>query len=149
MCSFDINNLFTCAPISGIIDICTDFLYRSQIFAPAIPENVFVELIRFFVMSVEFLWQIDGLSVGSVLGSTLANIFVGFHENHIFSWIAKLLTYYLYVDDTFCFFGDVMEANFVFSLLNDMHSTLNYFMEIETNSTLSFLDVLVTRTPSG
>lgn len=54
MCSYDISNLFTCVAILETIDICTDFSYRSQISPSAIPENMFVELIRFAVSSVEF-----------------------------------------------------------------------------------------------
>lgn len=69
-------------------------------------------------------------------------------KTQLFSGAIKPLIYHHYVD-TFCLFEDVMEAKTFFSLLNDMRPALSYTMEIETNSTLSFLDVLVTRTPSG
>lgn len=91
--------------------------------------------------------QIDGVSMGSLLGPTLVNIFVGFHENH-FSETVKPLMCHCYVDDTFCLFENIMEAKIYFSLLNGMHLALKYTIEIETNSTISFLDVLVTKTTS-
>lgn len=86
MCSFDICSLFTCVPLSEIIDICSDMLYRSNLTPPTIPENVFVELMKFATMSVDFSFdnimyrQIDGVAMGSPLGPVLANIFVVFYE---------------------------------------------------------------------
>ena len=45
--------------------------------------------------------QIDGVTMGSPLGSTLANIFVGYYESKLFNEISKPTVYYCYVDDTF------------------------------------------------
>lgn len=89
MYSFDISNGFSSIPILETIDIYTDFLYRSEISPPAISEYTFVEL-RFVVTSVKFSFndimsrQIDGVSMGTDLGPTMANIFVGFYENNYF-----------------------------------------------------------------
>lgn len=90
MCSYDISNLFTCALINTI-DICTDFLYRSQKSPPYIPENIFIELMKFATTSVEFSFndimyrEIDGAAMGSVPYPIMAKTFVGFYEKQLLS----------------------------------------------------------------
>ena len=48
--------------------------------------------------------QIEGVSMGSLLGTILANIFVGFQERHLFDRFPKPFIYLRYVDDTFVSF---------------------------------------------
>ena len=55
--------------------------------------------------------QIDGVAMGSSLGPTLANIFVGFCEASSFTKIDYSLMYYRYVDDTFCLFENEKDAD--------------------------------------
>ena len=89
MCSFDNWSLFTCVPILETIAIYADMLYRSYLTPLDIPEVVFVELMKFVTTSVNFdnimYRQVDGISMGSALGPTMAGIFVGFHEVNLFS----------------------------------------------------------------
>ena len=149
MCSFDICCLFTCVPILETINICVDMLYRSHLPHPDIPEAVFVELLKFATTSVEFSFdniiyrQVDGISMGSVLGPTMAGIFVGFHEVDLFSKGTEPDVYFRYVDDTFCIFGSETEALKFFSNLNKLYLSLRFTLEKESNSTFPFLDVLV------
>ena len=71
MCSFDVCTLFTCVLLLETIDICTDLSYRSHLYPPQIPENIFIESIKFATISAEFSFdniayrQIDGVSMGS------------------------------------------------------------------------------------
>ena len=48
--------------------------------------------------------------MGSPLGPALANIFVGYHEEKLFSEISKLAVYFRYVDDTFVIFQNEKES---------------------------------------
>lgn len=90
------------------IDICCDMLYRSCLSPPDIPENVFVELMQFATMSVEFSFnnfmyrQIDGVAMCSPLGPALANIFAGFYESSLFTYDNAPSMCRRYVDDTSC-----------------------------------------------
>ena len=119
-----------------------------------IPEVVFVELMK-FATSVEFSFdnimyrQVDGISMGSTLGSTMAGIFVVFHEVDLFSKYKSPEEYFRYVDNAFCVFGSETEAGKFFSHLNSMHPALRFTLEKENNSTLSFLDVLVRKETSA
>ena len=57
---------------------------HSGVSYPQIPENIFIELIKFATMFAEFSFvnimdqQTDGVSMGSPLGAALVNIFLGF-----------------------------------------------------------------------
>ena len=86
MCSFDIDSLFTNVPLTETIDICAHLLYHMELEHRPISESVFVELMNMATRDVEFSFnnimfiQIDGAAMGSPLGPTLANIFVGYQE---------------------------------------------------------------------
>ena len=91
MCSFDICSLFACVTILEIINICADMLYQIYLTPTDIPEVGFVELMKFATASVKFSFnnimyrQVDGISMGSAFGPTMAKIFVGFHVVDLFS----------------------------------------------------------------
>ena len=87
--------------------------------------------------------QVDGISIGSALGPTMAGIFVGFYEVDLFSKYKAPEVYFCYGDNTFCVFeGETKDGEF-FSHLNSMHPELRFTLEKGNNSTLPFLDVLV------
>ena len=108
MYSFDICSLFTCVPTLETIDICADMLYWSYLTPPDIPEVMFVELMKFTTTSVKFSFnnfmyrQVDRISMGSALGSTMAGIFVGFHGVDLFSKYKAPEVYFHYVNNTLC-----------------------------------------------
>ena len=65
-------------------------VYESNLTPPIMEKDVFTELVSIATTSVEFSFnnkmykQIDGVAMGSPLGSTLANIFVGYQEEKLF-----------------------------------------------------------------
>ena len=131
------------------IEIFANALYDGELTPPLFPCAVFVELMQTATSSVEFSFnnimhrQIDGVAMGSPLGPSLANIFVGYYEALLFKRVSKPLMYFLYVDDTFAVFNDEDEYNEFFSYLNSLHPSLGFTFEKECNWTLPFLDVLV------
>ena len=68
--------------------------------------------------------QTDGVAMGSPLGPALANIFVGFYEEKLFSQKSKPSTYFRYVDDTFAMFHNEEESDNFFKQLNCLHPSL-------------------------
>lgn len=135
MCSYDISSLFTCIPLAETSDVCANTLYHSQLSISVIFEDVFVKLMKFATMSVEFSLngimyrQVDGVSMGYPLGPILASIFVGFHEESVLSKPNKPDVYFCYVDDTFCLFDNEIEVDHFFLFLNNMHPTLKFTQE--------------------
>ena len=87
--------------------------------------------------------QVDGISMGSPLGLSLANIFVGFYEKLHFHRFPKPYIYLRYEDDTFACFSSRNEALSFFLCVNDLHPFLTFTMDEEKDNKLPFLDVLV------
>ena len=64
--------------------------------------------------------------MGSPLGTTLANIFVGYHEQKLFSQTQKPPTYFRYVDDMFAIFDHEAKADEFLTKLNCFHPSLKF-----------------------
>ena len=83
--------------------------------------------------------------MGSPLGPTLANIFVEYYEEKVFSQMQKPPTYFRYVDDTFAIFDHKAKADEFLTKLNCLHLSLKWTFEKEKGKCLLFLDVYVQR----
>ena len=130
-------------------------LYDQSDSQPLIPKDVFVELMKSATSSVEFSFnntmykQTDGVAMGSPLGPALANIFVEYYEEKLFSQTQKPPTYFRYVDDTFAIFDHETEADEFLIKLNCLYPSLGFTFEKEKGKCLPFLDVYVERTDVG
>ena len=155
MCSFDVSSLFTNVPFDETIKICSEVLYDDSDLRSLIPKDVFVELMKSATSSVEFSFnstmykQTDGVAIGSPLGPALANIFVGYYEEKLFSQTQKPPTYFRYVDDTFAIFDHEGKADEFLTKLNCLLSSLKFTFEKKKGKCLSFLDVYVEKTDIG
>ena len=142
-------------PLNETIKICSDALYDDYDLQPLISKYVFVELMKSATPSVEFSFnnttckQTDGVAMGSPLGPALANIFVGYYEEKLFSQTQKPPTYFRYVDDTFAIFDYEAEADEFLTKLNCLHPSLKFTFQKEKGKCLPFLDVYVERTDIG
>ena len=131
--------------------ICADTLYNISDSQPRIPKEVFVELLHSATSTVEFSFdntiyrQIDGVAMGTSLGSALADIFVGYYEEKLFSEISKPAAYFRYVDHTFVIFQNEKDSEEFLIRLKGLHFSLQFTFEKENNS-LPFLDVHVEHT---
>ena len=147
--------LFTNVPLDETIKIYLNVLYDDSDLQPLIPKDMFVELMKSATSSVEFSFnntmykQIDGVAMASPLGQALADIFVGYYEEKLFSQTQKPPTYFRYVDDTFAIFDHEAEAEEFLTKLNCLHPSLKFTFEKEKDKCLPFLDVYVERTDVG
>ena len=80
--------------------------------------------------------------MGSPLGFALADIFVGYYEENLFSQTQKPPTRFSYVDDTFTIYEEA-EADEFLTKLNFLHPSLKFTFEKEKGKCLPFLDVYV------
>ena len=94
--------------------------------------------------------QIDGVSMGSPLGSTIANFFLANMENKILQNNADFhpRLYLRYVDDIICVFNNETSSDRFLDLLNKQHKNIKFTAE-HGSETFPFLDVEVTKTEFG
>ena len=97
-----------------------------------------------FIYKDKFYQQIDGVTMGSPLGPTLANFFLAEIETRLLETNLNFFpkVYYQYVDDIFAVFDSKKDCSKFFDLLNKQHKNLNFTMEKSLNAnSLPFLDV--------
>ena len=89
-CSFDVKSLFTSIPLDEAIKICEEALFEDNaVMCGGFDRPTFVKLMETATSSVKFSFngvmyqQTDGVAMGSPLGPTLANIFLGHYEKKI------------------------------------------------------------------
>ena len=96
----------------------------------------------------EYYRQIDGVAMGSPLGPTLANVFLGYHESQ---WLSncppafKPVYYKRYVDDIFLLFTNIDCLNQFQTYMNAQHPNMNFTSEIESENSLAFLYMYIMR----
>ena len=153
--SFDVSSLFTNVPVSETIDIIIDEVKRAPGLCP-IPPDSLRSLLLFCTHNVQFLFngtyyrQIDGVAMGSALGPLFANIFMGHIERLLSPEIDSTCLFYTrYVDDTFAIVNDHNESSKLLSIFNSIHPNLHFTTELESDCSLSFLDVLIHRRSDG
>lgn len=154
MASFDVESLFTNIPLDETIQIISDTFFSDCDNFMGYKKDQFRDLLSQAVKDTPFYFgdklyvQIDGVGMGSCLGPTFANAFLCFHECN---WLNdcpstfKPIFYRRYVDDTFVLFNDPSHVPQFLSYLNSKHPNIKFTYEIEKDSKLSFLDVLVSR----
>ena len=154
--SFDVESLFTNVPVKETTEIAIDIIMENhpnfKISRPQLRKLFsFATSQTHFLFDGEYFDQIDGLSMGSPLGPTMANIFMGKNEK---DWIdgyqgQKPLFYRRYIDDIFCAFENETQVSSFFEYLNTRHSNIKFTLEKENQGALPFLDVLVKRIDGG
>ena len=96
----------------------------------------------------QFYKQQDGVAMGSPLGSTLANVFLCYHEK---IWLQNCpsefnpVIYRRYVDDTFVLFRSKNHIKKIWNYLNCQHENLKFTSETENEYSISFVDIKITR----
>ena len=156
MASLDVSSLFTNVPLEKTIQITLDRLYRNELVTcPDIPESDLKDLLyvclkdNLFIFNGTVYKQVDGVAMGNSLGPVLANIWMSYlEENFLLNQTVapvKPIFYCRYVDDTFCVFNNVSEANEFLEYANTLDASMTFTMEMECDKKLPFLDTIVHR----
>ena len=89
MTSLDVDPLFISIPLDETINICVKKLFKIlDTLVEGISKNDFRHLLNlatkesFFTFNNKFYFQLDGVGMGSSLGTILANIFLSHHEEN-------------------------------------------------------------------
>ena len=152
--SLDVESLFTNVPIDATIDIIIHDMYNHpELSPPKIPQSILKELLQLCTKEAPFTapdgymyLQVDGVAMGSPLGPTFANFYMGHVESKVFEdRTNKPDLYVRYVDDIFL---QVETENHLTQLkqLFEENSVLKFTYELNIGNKLPFLDVMVTST---
>ena len=151
MVSFDVSSLFTNVPLDLTIDIILRRIYDENQIETSIKRKDMKELLLLctknvhFTFNGEFYVQLDGVAMGSPLGPVIAGIFMTELEKHTLPFLSNDLTFWRrYVDDTICFIKKT-SIKATLDKINAFHPNIKFTYEIENESTLPFLDVLLIR----
>ena len=152
--SLDVESLFTNVPIDETIEIILNHVYNhSTIPPPKIPSILLKEFLTLCTKEAPFsapdgkmYVQVEGVAMGSPLGPTFANFYMGNLESKVFKDKEKKPSIYVrYVDD--CFVQVESEKALIdIKKSFEKHSVLKFTYELDTNKKLPFLDVLVEST---
>ena len=150
--SYDVVSLFTNIPLHETIDLAADLIFKDRPSMKCSKEDLKKLFLQAtsrtnFMFDGDHYDQIDGVAMGSPLGPTLANLFMGHHEKNWLDQFPRnkgtVIFYRRYIDDIFAVFNSADEANEFLEYLNARHSSIKFTCEHNESSTLPFLDVLI------
>ena len=107
---------------------------------------------NYFTYNNQYFHQEDGLAMGSPISCFLAEIYMNHFENrHIFNnnntYKNYIIFYSRYVDDTFIIYnGTNRQLENFKSYLNKINKNIQFTLEIESNSSINFLDLTIQKT---
>ena len=153
-CSFDVESLYTNVPVNEAIEIVLDYMYepRKIIDIPFNREQM-KKLLEFSVKDAPFRFQekiyrqINGVAMGNPLAPIIADLWMQKMETKLNRFSKNRPVIWLrYVDDVFCLFttSETKIKDF-HSRINRWHEKLTFTLELGSNNSISFLDVLVTQ----
>ena len=154
MTSFDVESLFTNIPLDETTNICLDLLYNNKRKIKGLLRKHCHQLLSYatkkscFIFNNTYYQQTEGMSMGSPLGPTYANVFLCHHEKE---WLNncppefKPAYYRRYVDDIIVLFRDKSHIPLFHNYLNQQHPNMKFTCEEEKDNQLSFLDINIKR----
>ena len=147
--SYDVTSLFTNVPVDETIQILAEKAFKDDWFNKQhnlnITKSDLVELLNIATKNQLFQFegslyeQIDGVAMGSPLGPLMANTFMCSIEDRLQDQ-GKLPEFYKrYVDDTLSIMPNVETAESFLSVLNEIHPSVSFTMELGEHGKLPFL----------
>ena len=147
--SFDVCSLFTKVPVDDLLSFLPEVLDRLEL---PFDNTVLVNLIKLCILDSKFEFngkyysQKFGMAMGNPLSPVLSNLYMEFFEKKILSKILpKQAIWFRYVDDIICLWPNSENLNTFMEKLNNQVASIKFTMEIENDSSLPFLDVLIIR----
>ena len=146
--SFYVISLFTNVPLAETIELIASYVHvKDNPSCPAFNKDIFVKLMfkptqGLFLYKDEPYQQINGVTMGSPLGPTLASFFMANLETKLINKLqtSKPKLYLRYVDNIFEIFDNQEACSSFFRQLNAQHPDIKFTVE-QSTTTLSFLDV--------
>ena len=151
MVSFDVKSLFTNVPLECTIGLVLEQIYNKRELVTNITRSEMKEILLLCTKNVHFSCNQDiyiqkrGVAIGSPLGPVLPGIFM------VNLCMVPKLNVYIhfwrrYVDDAITFIKTgSFDLEYLLSVLNKFHPKIKFTYEMEVDSNLTFLDILLHR----
>ena len=151
LASLDIKSLYTNIVVDRCIERLHNHLRKSNSTFP-LPISKLAKICTsctshcYFQYNNIFYKQKFGLPMGSPLSGVLACIYLEFLESCPFKYIIpNTACYFRYIDDTLLIYPQDLDLHSITEKLNNVELSIKFTYELESNSTLHFLDILLIR----
>ena len=150
--SFDVKSLFTNIPLKKTVDIILHRIYNEKQLVTTLKKRTPKKLLldpctkTFCSLNGSHYKQIDGITMGSPLGPTLANIMTALEEDIVKNLIeANIIKFYVrYVDDTLVL-TKPPDIPIIPEQFNSYHPQIQFtHEEFVVNNDVHFLDIRIT-----
>lgn len=144
--SFDVTSLFPNVPIPYTLNILREWLMSNDISNSKI--DMYVDLAKLcmnqniFQFDNKIYKQHFGTSMGNSLSAFMAELFLCDFETNLSKHHTFPRIWYRYVDDVFAICNQ-RKVDYILSLLNSQHKSIQFTCEREQNNKLPFLDIMV------
>jgi len=153
--SYDVTDLFTNVPAHETSTILVEKAFKENWFNDTYNLNLtkdqLADLLKLATTNQllqlhgTLYEQVEGVAIGSPLGSLLATTFMGSTEEKLEEKSELPSFYNRYVDDTLTIVPDINEANTFLGKLNSCHDNLKFTMEAAEQNTISFVGMNITK----
>ena len=147
----DIESLYTNIPVDKCIERQHNHLQKSNSTFP-LPISKLIKICTlctshcYFQYNNIFYKQKFGLPMGSPLSGVLACIYLEFLASGPFKFIIpNTARYFRYIDDILLIYPRDLDLHSITDRLNNVKPSIKFTYELESNSTLPFLDILLIR----
>lgn len=125
-------SLQTNVPLQESLQICTNILYRGHLGPPAIHKAVFLEFVHLATEQVEFIFDANMCKSMRFRQVRFQPTFllVIMRASFLKKKSCKLCVYWRYLDDIFSIFKSINDARDFYILLNSLHPSLQFTMEV-------------------
>ena len=144
MASLDVESLFN----------CVSELHNKNLYNKKLNKSDLFKLLKTATSEFSFIFdfllykQLDGVTMGSPLGPTLANTFLCYYEKELLDDCPshfKPIVCKSYVDDIFVLFSSKEHLQPFVDYANKQHRCIKFTSETEQNNPFSFVDINITR----
>ncbi|XP_068115012.1 guanylate cyclase 2G-like [Hyperolius riggenbachi] len=158
--TLDVEALYSSIPQGRGVEVVGKFL--SEMDVGELPHNSFIlDLLTFILQNNVFVFdgvhylQVQGAAMGTTCAPSLANLYLGDWERHLFGsdalvgYLCHIVAWHRYIDDVLMFWtGGVELLNEFVAILNHNNWNLKFTVEYNEHS-LAFLDLKINVGPDG
>jgi hypothetical protein len=152
--SFDAQSLFTNVPVEEVLVAIKNQLQEETLVErPGLHVGAIMEMLEIclrisnFQFGDKYFQQKEGMAMGSSLSPVVSNIYMEFFETlSLHGWDMKPSLWLRCVDDTFIIWKHgVKYLQSLLDYLSSLRKSIKFSMEVESNGSLLFLNVFVTK----